>query len=49
VGEDEYSDARDSIAWFEWKKIALDEVTIVRSGEKAELELRHKNIGTSEK
>lgn len=44
----EYPDARDSIAWFEQKKIALDEVTTVRSGQKVDLELRHRNISKAD-
>lgn len=42
--KDQYPDAGDSIAWFEQKKISLDEVRVIRSGEKVELELKHRNI-----
>jgi len=46
--KDEYPDARDSIAWFEQKKIEFDEVKVIRSGEKVELKLNHRNIKTAD-
>ena len=44
----EYPDAKDSIAWFEQKKISLDEVKVIRSGEKVELKLKHRNISKAD-
>lgn len=44
----EYPDAKDSIAWFEQKKISLDEVKVIRSGEKVELILKHRNISKAD-
>ena len=41
---DQYPDARDSIAYFEQKKIELDEVAIFKPGDKAEVTLRFRNV-----
>jgi len=39
-----YPDARESIAYFEQKKVQLDEVKILRSGEKPTVKLTYRNI-----
>jgi len=39
-----YPDARESIAYFEQKMVRLDEVKVLKSGEKAELTLNFRNI-----
>ena len=39
-----YPDAAEAIAYFEEKRIALDEITIVKPGEKAVLTLKYRNI-----
>jgi alpha-2-macroglobulin len=39
-----YSDAKDAIDYFEAKRIGLEEVTIVRPGEKVALDLEYRNI-----
>lgn len=39
-----YPDALESIAYFEQKMVKLDEAKILKSGEKAQIKLRHRNI-----
>jgi tetratricopeptide (TPR) repeat protein len=39
-----YPDAAEAIAYFEEKRIAMDEVTIVKPGEKVALTLKYRNI-----
>ena len=42
--KDIYPDADESIAYFEKKSIALDEITVVKPGEPVELTLKYRNI-----
>jgi tetratricopeptide (TPR) repeat protein len=39
-----YPDASEAIAYFEEKRIALDEVTLIKPGEKVTLKLKYRNI-----
>jgi hypothetical protein len=42
--KDQYPDALESIAYFEQKKIALDEVKVLPSGKKASINISYRNI-----
>lgn len=42
--KDQYPDARESIAYFEQKKITLDEVKVLPSGQKATITMKYRNI-----
>ncbi|NWK57223.1 hypothetical protein HW115_16490 [Verrucomicrobiaceae bacterium N1E253] len=46
--KDHYPDARESIAYFEQKKVKLDEVKVLSSGKKATITMDYRNISTAE-
>ena len=42
--KDQYPDARESIAYFEQKKISLDEIKVLPSGKKASITIKYRNV-----
>ncbi|MFC1715758.1 tetratricopeptide repeat protein [Candidatus Poribacteria bacterium] len=42
--KDIYADAQESISYFQEKKISLDEVEVVRPGDKAEVTIKYRNV-----
>ena len=42
--ESEYTDAKEAIDYFREKRISLEEVTVIRPGEPAEIEIGYRNI-----
>ncbi|NOG55583.1 MAG: tetratricopeptide repeat protein [Planctomycetes bacterium] len=42
--EDQYSDAREAITYFERKALSVDEITTVKPGEDVTLKVQHRNV-----